>query len=64
VRLRAYAIIDHDEFALVRKDQSIQKVLSDYEKLQIPIPELKGTTMTDHQLWDLDTFDSKIMEAI
>jgi hypothetical protein len=47
-----------------RKDQSIQKVLSDYEKLQISILELKGTTMTDHRLWDLDTFDSKIMEAI
>jgi hypothetical protein len=47
-----------------RIDQSIQKVLSDYEKLQIPILEFKGTTMTDHQLWDLDIFDSKIMEAI
>jgi hypothetical protein len=47
-----------------RKDQSIQKVLSDYEKLQITILELKGTTMTDHQLWDLDTFDLKIMEAM
>jgi hypothetical protein len=39
--------------------------LSDYKKLQIPIPENPSmTTMTDHQLWDLDTFDSKIMEAI
>jgi hypothetical protein len=47
-----------------RKDQSIQKVLSDYEKLQITILKLKGTTMTDHQLWDLDTFDLKIMEAM
>jgi hypothetical protein len=46
------------------KDQSIQKVLSDYGKLQIPILELKGTTMKDHQLWDLDTFDLKIMEAM
>jgi hypothetical protein len=35
-----------------RKDQSIQKVLSDYEKLQIPILEIKGTTMTDHQCYD------------
>jgi hypothetical protein len=47
-----------------RKDQNIQKVLSDYEKLQISILELKGMTMMDHQLWDLDTFDLKIMEAI
>jgi hypothetical protein len=47
-----------------RKDQSIRKVLSDYKKLQIPILELKGTTMTDHQFWDLDTFDLKTIEAI
>jgi hypothetical protein len=47
-----------------RKDQSIQKVMSDYENLSIPILELKETTMTDHQYWDLDKLDSKIMEAI
>jgi hypothetical protein len=47
-----------------QKDQSIQKVLSNYGKLQIPILELKGTTMKDHQLWNLDTSDLKIMEAV
>jgi hypothetical protein len=30
----------------------------------MPIPELKGTTMTDHQHWNLDTSNFKIMEAI
>jgi hypothetical protein len=47
-----------------RNDQSIQKVLFDYDKLHIPIVEFKGTNMIDHQLWDLDQIDSKIMEAI
>jgi hypothetical protein len=32
-----------------RKDQSIQKVLFDNDKHHIPIFELKGTTMIDHQ---------------
>jgi hypothetical protein len=47
-----------------RKDQSIQKVLFDYDKLHINILELKGTVMIDHQLQDLDQIDLQIMEAI
>jgi hypothetical protein len=65
VRLRIYAIIDNDEFALViGKIKVSRRYCPTTEKHQIPIPELKGTTMTDHELWNLDIFDSKIMEAI
>jgi hypothetical protein len=46
------------------KDESIQRVWSDYAKLRISIPEFKGVTMLDYELWDLDIFDSKVMEAI
>jgi hypothetical protein len=47
-----------------RKDQSIQNVMSDYEKFPILILPLTRTTMIDHQFWDLNKLDSKIMEAI